>query len=82
MATYYFSVSYSLNQSIKKISPQTFTLLLYPLIIIITSLYGNPTTRRIYTDRIINVYAVFNMIYISTIAILIHFKKDKVVRKA
>ncbi|UZQ50726.1 GerAB/ArcD/ProY family transporter [Clostridium kluyveri] len=82
MATYYFSISYSLNQSIKKISPQTFTLLLYPLIIIITSLYGNPTTRKIYTDRITNVYAAFNIIYISTIAILIHFKKDKEVEKA
>lgn len=77
MATYYFSVSYGLSKSIKKIPYETVTLLLYPIIIIITALYGNPTTRKVYTDRLDSVYAIFNLVYISIIAILIHFKKDK-----
>ncbi|HEY8805041.1 MAG TPA: GerAB/ArcD/ProY family transporter, partial [Clostridium sp.] len=48
ISTYYFAVSYGLNQSIKKISAKTFTILLYPIIIIISMLYGNPTTWSYY----------------------------------
>ena len=77
MATYYFSVSYGLSKSIKKIHYETFTLLLYPIIIIITSLYGNPTKRRIYTNGLIKIYVIFNLVYISIIALLIRFKKSK-----
>ncbi len=77
MATYYFSVSYGLSKSIKKIHYEIFTLLLYPIIIIITSLYGNPTRRRIYTDGLIKIYVIFNLVYISIIALLIRFKKSK-----
>jgi len=75
ISTYYFAVSYGLNQSIKKISTETFTILMYPLIILICLLYGNPTTRRDYTDKLIPVYVIFNLAYISIIAIIIHFKR-------
>jgi len=74
-ATFYFAVSYGLNQSIRKISAETFTLLLYPLIIFISSLYKNQTIRESYTSNLIPIYIIFNLIFISTVAILIHFKK-------
>jgi spore germination protein len=81
ISTYYFAVSYGLNQSIKKISAETFTLLLYPLIILITLLYRNPTVRRNYTDKLILIYVIFNLIFVSAVAILIHFKKGDNIEK-
>lgn len=72
---YYFSASYSLNQVIKNVSAEKFTVLLYPAIIYISLLYGNPTTRRAYTDKLTRIYVMFNLIYVSLIAALIHFKR-------
>ncbi|WP_368490280.1 GerAB/ArcD/ProY family transporter [Clostridium sp. BJN0013] len=81
LATYYFAVSYGLNQSVKKIPAEVFVLILYPVIIIITILYGNPTNRGKYTYKLIIIYVIFNLIYISAVAILIHFKKDDAYKK-
>lgn len=75
ISTYYFVVAYGLNQSIKSVSAETFTLVLYPLIIFIAMLYGNPTTFIYYADKLTTIYVIFNLTYISIISILIHFKK-------
>lgn len=75
MATYYFAVSYGLNQSIKKISYENVVLLLYPIIIYISLLYGNPTMRRYYVYKILQMYIIFNLIYISIIAALVFIKR-------
>lgn len=72
---YYFSASYSLNQLIKKVPAEKFTLLLYPVIVCISLLYGNPTMRRAYTDKLMQIYVVFNLAYVSLIAALIYFKR-------
>jgi len=82
ISTYYFAVSYGLNQSIKKISAKTFTILLYPIIIFISFLYGNPTTHSYYVQHIIPVYVIFNLIYVSIVAISIYFKKGINYKKA
>ena len=81
ITTYYFTVSYSLNQLIKKLSQQKFTLLLYPLIILISFLYKNTTTRRDYSNKLSIIYVIFNLIFISTIAIIIHFRKGDNIEK-
>lgn len=75
LAIYYFSASYGLNRVIKKISPQVFTIILYPIILYLSGLYENPTRRIHYTDMIMPIYVIYNLIYISLIAILISFKK-------
>ena len=75
ISTYYFAVSYGLNQSIKKVSAKTFTILLYPIIIIISMLYGNPTNCRYYVNNLAPVYIIFNLIYVSIVAALIYFKR-------
>lgn len=82
LATYYFAVSYSLNQLVKKVPAEVFVLILYPLIIIITMLYGSPTNREEYTYKLIIIYVIFNLIYVSAVAILIHFKKGDSYKKA
>lgn len=81
ISTYYFAISYGLNQSIKKISAETFTILLYPLIILISLLYRNPTIRRDYADKFILIYVIFNLVFVSAVAILIHFKKGDNIEK-
>ncbi len=77
-ATHYFAVSYSLNQQIKKISAPTFCLVLYPIILWLTSLYHNPTTRADFIDKVIPMYVIFNLIYVSSICFLIIFKKGDI----
>ena len=81
IATYYFAVSYGLSQSIKKISAETFAVLLYPLIILISFLYKNETIRESYVSKIIVIYVIFNIVFISTVAIIIHFKKGDKIEK-
>jgi len=75
IATYYFATSYGFNQSIKKIPAETFALLLYPLVILISFLYKNQSIRESYINRFSSFYIIFNIIFISTVALLIHFKK-------
>lgn len=81
IATYYFAASYGLNQSIKRVSAKTFTLLLYPVIILLSFLYRNQTTRKFYVGKLISIYVIFNIIFISTIAIIIHFKRGEIIEK-
>lgn len=75
ISIFYFSSCYGLSRVIKKISPQKFAIALYPIIIFLTSLYGNPTRRRSYTDKILPYYLVYNLFYILAITILISLKK-------
>lgn len=76
ISTYYFAVSYGLNQSVNKIPNQAFVVLLYPVIIILTLLEGNPTIRGYYADKIFPLFMAFNLIYISAICILVYIKKE------
>lgn len=82
ISTYYFAVSYGLNQSIKKISEQNFVLLLYPVIIVLSLFLKNPTIRRDYTNKLLPVFIIFNLMYISIICILIYIKKGDTYEKA
>lgn len=81
-ACYYFGVSYGLSQSIKKISGKKFTVMLFPVVILISILYGNPTTFFYYTNILSNIYIPFNLIYITMIAVLIYLKKGDSYAKA
>lgn len=75
LAIYYFGASYGLNRVAKKISPQVFTIILYPIILYLSSLYGTPTMRMHYINMISSFYLIYNLAYLSLIAILINFKK-------
>lgn len=75
VSMYYFAAAYSLNGIIKKVSLQKFVVILYPIIIYLAILYGNTTTRRYYSGKLIEIYVIFNLIYVSLIAIIIHYKR-------
>ncbi|RMD02378.1 hypothetical protein D9O40_06235 [Clostridium autoethanogenum] len=75
LSIYYFCASYGLNRVVKKVSPQAFTIILYPIILYLSGLYENPIGRMHYTDMILSIYLIYNLIFVSLIAILISFKK-------
>lgn len=51
---------------------------IFPILILISSFYKNEVIRRYIGNAIINSTVVFNVMYITLIAIIIHFKEKKV----
>lgn len=82
LSAYYFSSSYILNSIFSKISVQNFTLIIYPIIFLIASLYKNTTARRYYAGKITPYYVIFNLIFISLIAFIAFIKKIKAKEQA
>lgn len=76
ISIYYFAISFGLSRLIKKVSAETVTICLYPIIFYMSTLYGNVTTRRYYIGVITPCYVIFNLLYVSIIAIMIRYKKD------
>lgn len=76
ISIYYFTISFGLSRVIKKISAETVTICIYPIIFYLSMLYGNVTTRRYYTGVITPYFVIFNLLYVSIIAIMISCKKD------
>lgn len=81
VATYYFSIAYGLNTIVKKISRQKFTLLLYPIIIGLALCYGNETMRREVSGKLVEMYAIFNLFYLTLITIIISFRRGGISEK-
>lgn len=81
LATYYFAASYSLGQLVKKVPSKTFALLLYPIVIYISKLQGNPITRAGQRTKIFPFFLIFNLVYVSAVAILIYIKKGDLSEK-
>ncbi len=73
----YFALTFGLNSLIKKIDRKTFVFLMYPVIFYLSSKYGNSTTRSIIIDKITPLHVLFNLIYISSIALLIKIRNIK-----
>lgn len=75
ISVYYFALSYGFSKLIKKVSAETITIIMYPIIFYLSTLYGDPTTRRYYTGLITPYFIIFNLFYVSIIAIMISGKK-------
>lgn len=77
ISSYYFVIDYGLSKTCKKISREMWVYILYPLIIFISSLYGAPNTRRYILSIITKYYIIFNLTYVTFIAMLIKLKKGE-----
>lgn len=73
---FYYAFSYGLSQIIKNINQQKFVLLLYPIAFYLSTLYGPPTMRRSISGKLVPLSVLFNLIFISTVALLIRLKRD------
>ncbi|GAA0724471.1 endospore germination permease [Clostridium malenominatum] len=71
----YYIFSYGLNKLFKKISRKNWILILYPIMIILSSLYGNPTIRRDFIGKVFPVYVTYNVVFITITAILVALGK-------
>jgi spore germination protein (amino acid permease) len=76
MSNFYYALVYGLSQ-ITKQNSKKLTFLMYPLIFYLSIKYGNPTIRRNFLSEIIPLYVSFNLIYVSTVALLLTIKKGE-----
>ncbi len=75
ISVHYFLFAHGLNKIFKKISRKTWVILLYPVMIIVSNLYGTPVRRRSFLDKIFPPYVIFNIIFISITALLVALGK-------
>lgn len=67
---------YILKELVHKIEVKKICILIYPLLVYIALKYGNETSRSNISDKVTPCYIVFNLLYITVIAVLIFFRGD------
>ncbi|MDU1321855.1 MAG: GerAB/ArcD/ProY family transporter [Clostridium botulinum] len=75
ISIHYYLFAHGLNKIFVRISRKSWAILLYPIMVIVSNLYGAPTIRRNFLDKIFPPYVIFNIIFISITALLIALGK-------
>ncbi|KEI76104.1 hypothetical protein FDB72_04845 [Clostridium botulinum] len=75
ISVHYYLFAHGLNKIFNKLSRKSWAILLYPIMIIGSSLYGIPVMRRNFLDKIFPPYVIFNIIFISITALLVALGK-------
>lgn len=73
----YFIFTYGLSEMTKKIHRKMIVVLTFPLVVVVSGLYGNIVKARKFLSKIMPIYVGFNMIFITSIAIVIWIKSKK-----
>jgi len=81
LATYYYASCYTWSLLVKRMSKKTFAVLIYLPIAYIAMRLGNPTLRGWCVNKTIPYYVAFNIIFLSVLAFLCHFKKGDISEK-
>ncbi|PRR79364.1 Spore germination protein YndE [Clostridium liquoris] len=71
----YYTFSYGLNKFIKKFDRKAWVIILFPIMIILSTLYGSPTTRRDFLNMIFLPHVIYNVMLVTITAILVAFRK-------
>ncbi|QAA31375.1 GerAB/ArcD/ProY family transporter [Clostridium manihotivorum] len=71
IAVFYYSVCFGINQITNKISIRRLTILIYPLIAYMALEFGNSTERKELTGSLMPIYVLFNLFFVTVIAIII-----------
>ncbi|WP_243186877.1 GerAB/ArcD/ProY family transporter [Clostridium muellerianum] len=69
---------YILKDLIKKINIKKLYLFIYPLFVYVTFQYGNEINRQQVSEYVTKVYVIFNVLYITIIAIITFFKRSDI----
>lgn len=77
LSNYYFAFTFGLSQVTKIANRKSFVKLTYILIFYLSTRYENPTIRRAFLGKIIPIYTLYNLLYITILALMIRMKKDK-----
>ncbi|GAA0724462.1 endospore germination permease [Clostridium malenominatum] len=75
----YFVFTYGLNEVVQKVKRKNIVLLLFPIAIIVSSLYGNVADSRKFTGKIMPIYVIFNIVFTSLIAIFVYIKNRRAI---
>ncbi len=75
ISVHYYLFAHGLNKIFVRISRKSWAILLYPIMVIVSTLYGTPPMRRNFLDKIFPPYVIFNIIFISITALLIALGK-------
>lgn len=71
----YYAFSFGLNQFFPYKVKSLVSLLCYPLVCFLSTFFGSPVERKTIAIFSIPIYIIFNLIFITVLAILIHRKK-------
>lgn len=72
----YFAVALILKDFFKKTEMKKIIYVIYPFIVYLTLKYNNTATITEFLNYIIPKYTLFNIVYVTIIALIIHLKKD------
>ncbi|WP_409069965.1 GerAB/ArcD/ProY family transporter [Clostridium sp. FAM 1755] len=75
ISVHYYLFAHGLNKIFRRISRKNWAILLYPIMVIVSTLYGTSTMKRNFLDKIFPPYVIFNIIFISITALLIALGK-------
>jgi spore germination protein (amino acid permease) len=71
----YYSLSYGLSNSTFKFSVQKVCFFMYPFLLFFAIKYGNEISRRSLLEKLNPIIVYFNLIYLTLLGIVVHFKK-------
>jgi spore germination protein len=77
LSIFYYAISFGLTVIYKKINIKCFIYFLLPVCFGISMLYGSPTISRTILSKIQIPYIVFNITYVTAIAILLKVKRGE-----
>jgi spore germination protein (amino acid permease) len=72
----YYSVTYGISNSFIKLNQQRICFIIYPVFVYVVYRYGNEGIRRQVIGRFGPAIGIFNLVFITLIAIIVHFKKS------
>ena len=73
----YYSFTYGLSNSFKKLKIQKICFLIYPILVFIIYRYGNEAMRRSIIGKVSPIITGFNIVFTTFLAIIVHFKKGE-----
>ncbi|WP_195923212.1 GerAB/ArcD/ProY family transporter [Clostridium tepidum] len=75
ISIYYYIFTYGLSKIFKKVNRENWIIISYPLMVIISYLYGSETIRKNIIGKIFNYYIPYNIVFIIITTILIALGK-------
>jgi spore germination protein len=73
----YYSFTYGLSNSFMKLNMKKICFIVYPLVVYVVYKYGNEGLRRQAIGKISPIVGVLNLLFITILAIIVHYKEGE-----
>jgi spore germination protein (amino acid permease) len=74
---HYFSFTYSISNSFLKLNIKRLCFVVYPFTLYAVYKVSNETIRRNITGKVMNYIIIFNLLFVTILAIIVHYKKGE-----